>query len=238
MHRLLIPLLLAAASHAAEFPTPYNTEQGEGSPMPAEQAAKEMKMPAGFRCQVFAAEPDVQNPIAMAWDHKGRMWVAENYTYAERSKRFDLALRDRVIILEDKDNDGKAESRKVSTDEVQMLTSVEVGHGGVWLFAPPQILFIAEQTKTMCPMRHPRSCSMASPSQRQTPQLRQRPSLGARWLALRTLRSLLPREDRRSGHARRRARADEGRHLPFQSEDEGRGGAHAWHHESLGPRLG
>ncbi|MBL9146861.1 MAG: c-type cytochrome [Verrucomicrobiaceae bacterium] len=144
-------LLAAVSVSAADFPTPYNTEQGEGAPMPAEQAAKEMKMPAGFRCQVFAAEPDVQNPIAMAWDHKGRMWVAENYTYAERSKRFDLALRDRVIILEDKDNDGKAESRKVFTDDVQMLTSVEVGHGGVWLFAPPQILFIADKNEDDVP---------------------------------------------------------------------------------------
>lgn len=145
-------ILLAAVSvSAADFPAPYNTEQGEGSPMPAEQAAKEMKMPAGFRCQVFAAEPDVQNPIAMAWDHKGRMWVAENYTYAERSKRFDLTLRDRVIILEDKDNDGKAESRKVFTDEVQMITSVEIGHGGVWLFAPPQILFIADKDENDVP---------------------------------------------------------------------------------------
>lgn len=145
-------LLLAAFSvSAADFPSPYNTEQGEGSPMPAEQAAKEIKMPAGFRCQVFASEPDVQNPIAMTWDHKGRLWVAENYTYAERSKRFDLALRDRVIIFEDKDNDGKADSRKVFTDDVQMLTSVEVGHGGVWLFAPPQILFIADKNEDDVP---------------------------------------------------------------------------------------
>lgn len=149
--RFLLAAFLFPALASAEFPTPYNTEQGEGSPMPAEQAAKEMKMPAGFRCQVFASEPDVQNPIAMAWDHKGRMWVAENYTYAERSKRFDLALRDRVIILEDKDNDGKADSRKVFTDDVQMLTSVEVGHGGVWLFAPPQILFIADKNEDDVP---------------------------------------------------------------------------------------
>ena len=56
---------------------------------------------------VFAAEPDVQNPIAMAWDRRGRLWVAENYTYAEQTQKFDLRLRDRVLIFEDNDGDGR-----------------------------------------------------------------------------------------------------------------------------------
>ncbi|MCA9060215.1 MAG: c-type cytochrome [Planctomycetaceae bacterium] len=86
----------------------------------------------------------MQNPIGIAWDDQGRMWVAENYTYAERSQRFDLSLRDRVLILEDKDRDGRAETRRVFTDNVQMLTSVETGHGGVWLMCPPQLLFIPD----------------------------------------------------------------------------------------------
>jgi len=55
---------------------------------------------------VFAAEPDVQNPIAMSWDARGRLWIAENYTYAERAKRFELGLRDRILIFEDKGGDG------------------------------------------------------------------------------------------------------------------------------------
>ena len=103
-----------------------------------------LHLPKGFTAQIFAAEPDVMNPIAMDWDHRGRMWVAENFTYAERSKRFDLALRDRVIILQDKDGDGVAETRKVFLDNVQMLTSVAVGRGGVWLMCPPQVLFVPD----------------------------------------------------------------------------------------------
>ena len=87
----------------------------------------------------------VQNPIAMAWDRLGRMWVAENYTYGSRKVRFDLSLRDRVIVLSDTDGDGQADTRKVFTDEVQMLTSVEVGHGGVWLMCPPKLLFIPDR---------------------------------------------------------------------------------------------
>jgi len=135
----------AACAPASEFPQPYNSEPDTTTPlMSAEEAAAKMQVPTGFKVSVFAAEPDVQNPIALAWDARGRLWVAENYTYAEKSQRFDLGLRDRVIVFEDADHDGRAESRKVFTDEVQMLTSVEVGRGGVWLMCPPQLLFIPD----------------------------------------------------------------------------------------------
>src|SRR4026209_2758444 len=126
--KIILLLAIAVSLQAADFPTPYNSERSTEPLMPAEQAARGMNMPAGFKCTVFASEPDVQNPIAMAWDSKGRMWVAENYTYAGSAQRFDLGLRDRVLILEDRDNDGKAETRKIFTDQVQMLTSVELGH--------------------------------------------------------------------------------------------------------------
>lgn len=130
---------------AAEFPVPYNSEPDIGAgPMPAAEAAAKFRMPPGFKVQVFAAEPDVQNPIAMTWDRKGRIWVAENYTYAERAKKFELALRDRIVIFADENGDGKFDSRRVFTDEVQHLTSVEVGRGGVWVMAPPQLLFIPD----------------------------------------------------------------------------------------------
>ena len=139
----MVLLALLAAPARAEFPVPYNTEPDTNSaPMPAAQVAAQMKLPPGFKASVFAAEPDVQNPIALAWDARGRLWVAENYTYAERATRFDLRLRDRVLIFEDAQGDGHFTSRKVFTDEVQMLTSVEVGRGGVWLMCPPQLIFM------------------------------------------------------------------------------------------------
>ncbi|NBV20795.1 MAG: hypothetical protein EBS05_02205 [Proteobacteria bacterium] len=137
----LLPLLAVPAR--AEFPVPYNTEPDTNSaPMPPARVVAEMKLPPGFKATVFAAEPDVQNSIALAWDARGRLWVAENYTYAERATKFDLRLRDRVLILEDAKGDGQFTSRKVFTDEVQMLTSVEIGRGGVWLMCPPQLLFM------------------------------------------------------------------------------------------------
>ncbi|MCA9139880.1 MAG: c-type cytochrome [Planctomycetales bacterium] len=130
---------------ADDFPVVFNNESdSDAEPMPAEQAAASMKLPPGFDATVYASEPDVRNPIAMAWDQRGRMWVAENYTYSDRTQHFDLSLRDRVIVLHDNDGDGRSDTRKVFTDNVQMLTSVETGRGGVWLMCPPQLLFIPD----------------------------------------------------------------------------------------------
>ncbi|MFO0911037.1 MAG: PVC-type heme-binding CxxCH protein [Isosphaeraceae bacterium] len=134
----------ACRVEADDFPNPPDTEPIAGAPMAPAEAAARFRLPEGFRASVFASEPDVRNPIGMAWDARGRLWIAENYTYAERSQKFDLRLRDRVIVLEDRDGDGKAERRTVFTDTVQRLTSVELGHRGVWLLCPPQLLFVPD----------------------------------------------------------------------------------------------
>ncbi|HEY1085091.1 MAG TPA: PVC-type heme-binding CxxCH protein, partial [Prosthecobacter sp.] len=142
MNRLLLPFL-ATAAFAADFPEPFNSEKGQ--PMSAEETAKTMELPPGFKCVVFAAEPDVQQPIAMAWDPKGRLWVAENYTYAENPSRWNTQLRDRIIILEDKDNDGKHDGRKVFWDKGAYLTSVEWGYGGAWILNNGTLSFIPDK---------------------------------------------------------------------------------------------
>lgn len=143
MNRLLLPFFLATAALAADFPKPFNSEKGE--PMSAEETARTMELPPGFKCVVFASEPDVQQPIAMAWDPKGRLWVAENYTYAENPARWDTNLRDRIIILEDKDNDGKHDGRKVFWDKGAYLTSVEWGYGGAWILNNGTLSFIPDK---------------------------------------------------------------------------------------------
>src|SRR4051812_17415644 len=93
----LVALVFASMATADDFPKVVDTETDKTPVMPASQAATAFKVPEGFKVSVFASEPDVRNPIAMAWDARGRLWVAENYTYAERSARFDLRHRDRVL---------------------------------------------------------------------------------------------------------------------------------------------
>jgi putative membrane-bound dehydrogenase-like protein len=109
---------------------------------PPEKTIGMMHLPPGFKATLFAAEPDIQQPIAMTWDEKGRLWVAENYTYSDGKERFDLKLKDRILIFEDTDNDGHFDKRTVFHDDLQMLTSIERGFGGVYALCPPNLLWI------------------------------------------------------------------------------------------------
>jgi len=153
---LALGLALVAVALADEFPEVQDSEPPErGRPVAASWAAAGVTVPAGFTVAVLASEPEVRNPIAMAWDDSGRLWVAENYTYAEGDRRFDLRHRDRVLVFTDTDSDGTLDRRSVFADDLQMLTGVEVGLGGVWLTCPPQLLFIPDRDRDAVPDGRP-----------------------------------------------------------------------------------
>jgi putative membrane-bound dehydrogenase-like protein len=146
MRTVAILLCLSLSLLADEFPKPFNTGNDVGKkPMPASEAVKLIEMPPGFKATVFASEPEVQNPIASCWDSRGRLWVAENYTYADSKTNFDKTLRDRILIFEDTDHDGKADKRTVFYDGLQNLTSIELGYGGVYATAAPRLVFIPDK---------------------------------------------------------------------------------------------
>lgn len=147
--RLIAPFTLMAATLVAiaaeEFPTPKNSEpKSHGEPLPAVEAAAGFRVPDGFKVSVFASEPDIRNPIACTWDTRGRLWVAENFTYAERPKKFEKDYRDRILIFADPDGDGVPEKPIVFADNLYCLTGIEVGLGGVWAMCPPNLLYIPD----------------------------------------------------------------------------------------------
>lgn len=141
----LVPRVCDVYAADGDFPKLINTENPEAKLTSAADALKGMTVPDGFRISLFASEPDVNQPIALATDDRGRLWVAENYTYAERSTNYDDRMRDRVVILEDNDNDGRFDKRTEFWDQGRRLTSVEVGHGGVWVLDAPNLLFIPDR---------------------------------------------------------------------------------------------
>src|SRR5690242_14950110 len=85
---LIEPLLVFGADPAA-FPKPYNTRRQDNQFLKPEEAVKTFHLPPGFHVSLFAGEPDVQQPIGMTLDQRGRLWVAENYTYSERPLSWD-----------------------------------------------------------------------------------------------------------------------------------------------------
>lgn len=121
---------------------------------PAEETIAQMHVPDGFQVDVVAAEPDVHQPVAFAWDERGRLWVAEAYSYPTR--RAPGAGLDQLVIFSDQDGNGRFETRHVFAKGLNLVSGFEVGYGGVWVGAAPELLFIPDANQDDVPDGPPR----------------------------------------------------------------------------------
>jgi len=106
----------------------------------AQKLVREMRLQDGFQVELIAAEPDIRQPIAFCFDERGRLWVAEAFSYPNRQP--EGQGKDRITILEDADGDGRFETKKTFIEGLNLVSGIEVGFGGVWVGAAPELLFI------------------------------------------------------------------------------------------------
>ena len=112
-HLALILVLLVVPTFAGDAaPMGEGSDPTRKAPVPPGESAAKMTVPEGFTVTLFAGEPDVRQPIAMAFDDRGRLWVAECYSYPAWLHP-DIGKRDRILIFEDRDGDGHFDGRKV-----------------------------------------------------------------------------------------------------------------------------
>ena len=108
----------------------------------AEEAIKSFKVAPGFHIEVVAAEPLVHDPVAMAFDPEGRIWVAELTGYMRdyegTGERDPIGT---VAVLEDTNGDGKMDKRTVFLDGLKMPRAVSLVRGGVLIAEPPHLWF-------------------------------------------------------------------------------------------------
>lgn len=109
---------------------------------PSEAVAK-MDIPDGFDVSIFAAEPDIAEPIAFCFDDRGRIWVVENINYVNR-RTHTLGEVSRIKILEDTDGDGVFDKKKIFMDDITFASGIAVGFGGVYIGSPPNLSFIPD----------------------------------------------------------------------------------------------
>src|SRR5690625_4117857 len=108
-------------------------------------AIDRMIVQPGYRVELFASEPDIVNPIYMDWDEQGRLWVIESIEYPyPRNFWPDGGGKDRIMILEDTDGDGRADKFTVFADSLNIPTSLEFVDGGVVVHQAPQTLFLKD----------------------------------------------------------------------------------------------
>ena len=110
-----------------------------------EQAVANMTMMNGFKANVWASEPMMTQPMAFCWDDRGRLWIAENRDYESRGYGFSKAGNSRILILEDTNGDGVADSRKVFLEGIPFPAAIAVGFDGLFLGAPPNLLFVPDR---------------------------------------------------------------------------------------------
>lgn len=113
----------------------------------AEETVAGMTMKEGYQANVWASEPMMTQPMAFCWDDRGRLWVAENRDYESRGRGFSNDGNSRILILEDTDGDGKADSRKVFIEGIAFPAALAVGFDGLFLGAPPHLLYIPDKDK-------------------------------------------------------------------------------------------
>jgi putative membrane-bound dehydrogenase-like protein len=111
----------------------------------AQQLVAGMMLTDGFQAELIAAEPDVHQPIAFAIDERGRLWIAEAFSYP--TKQPGGEGKDRILILDDRDGDGSFETKTTFAQGLNLVSGIEVGFGGVWVGAAPEMLFIPDRDR-------------------------------------------------------------------------------------------
>ena len=112
-------------------------------PMSVKASMQRTQVPADMSLELFAAEPDIAKPIAMAWDERGRCWIAETRDYPHGVTP-DGAGRDSIKICEDTDGDGRADKFTVFADKLNLPTSLVFARGGVIVTQPPRLIFLKD----------------------------------------------------------------------------------------------
>lgn len=146
---LILTLLLLAQrsvglARAAEKPAQENPAEkdysGELPRIPAvepAEALKTFKVQPGFRIEQLAAEPLVNDPVAMCFDEDGRLYVVEMRGYSEEPDD----LLSQVRLLEDGDGDGRFDKSTVFADKLSWPTAVICYGGGVYIGDAPDIFY-------------------------------------------------------------------------------------------------
>lgn len=113
-------------------------------PLTAAQSMRHISNPTDFELKLFATEPLIDGkPIAMNWDDRGRLWVAETVDYPNEKRPWGQG-RDRIKILEDTDGDGVADKSTIFADKLSIPTSLIFVKGGLLVHQAPETLLLID----------------------------------------------------------------------------------------------
>ncbi|HUF69019.1 MAG TPA: PVC-type heme-binding CxxCH protein, partial [Longimicrobiales bacterium] len=112
--------------------------------LPTELSTQLMTLQPGFSVEPFAFEPMIGNVIDFTWDARGRLWLVETQDYPNVVLEDGTPGNDRILILEDTDDDGRADRTTVFADGLNLATSLTFANGGVVVAQAPHMLFFRD----------------------------------------------------------------------------------------------
>jgi len=146
----LVTLIVAAAAATIygqssplnrQWPPDVQKVSDESPALTPEDALNTFFMPPGYRLELVASEPLVQDPIVMDWDPQGRLWVVEMPGFVPDLQAPEPFVEPvgKVVVLEDTDHDGRMDKRTVFADNLVLARSLKVLDAGVLVAEPPNV---------------------------------------------------------------------------------------------------
>jgi putative membrane-bound dehydrogenase-like protein len=114
---------------------------------PAEEQST-FSVPEGFRVELVASEPAVVDPVAMAFDERGRIFVAEMRGYPNGGRGTGTITSGQIRLLEDRDGDGVYETSTVWADNLRFPTGLMPYRGGLLVANAPDLLYLEDSRAT------------------------------------------------------------------------------------------
>jgi putative membrane-bound dehydrogenase-like protein len=136
----LVTSLSIAGGVMSQQPKVSSPLQGP-PPKTPEEEKKTFQLAPGFQIDLVASEPQVVDPVAMAFDEDGRLFVAEMRGYPNGGVGTGEIHSGVIKVLEDRDGNGFFETSSVYADGLRLPTAVMPYRGGLLVANAPDLLF-------------------------------------------------------------------------------------------------
>src|SRR5205814_1599915 len=146
MRRILPPtiaLFLITVCSSAQPPELPQKGSGPGKPLSPQEAQKLFKLDDGLKIELVACEPQIESPVAMAFDPDGRLWVVEMRDYPNGPDKGGPPMG-RIRILEDKDGDGFFETSTIWADNLLFANGLLLWKDGAIVTMAPHIIHLRD----------------------------------------------------------------------------------------------
>jgi len=127
------------------WPPPLQRVSDQSPVLSPAEELKTIVMPPGYRLELVASEPLIQDPVVIDWDSDGRLWVIEMPGYMpDIQANHELDPVGRVVVLQDTNGDGRMDKRTVFADGLVLARALKVLDKGVLVGEPPNLWFMQD----------------------------------------------------------------------------------------------